>query len=314
MRSNIEMNSPSVLSKMLLLYLKVTNHKNKLDMNWWTSESKAAFPPSKLNNLFNISSFEEKERAVWQISSKTNSSKKVVLYLHGGGYSKSFLHFHWKFISKVVDRTNFTVWAPDYPLSNTNSAKEVFEFLIPVYKKLLDEYAPEDIIFMGDSAGGGMSLAFAELLVEKGFERPSQLILLSPWLDITLSNPQIDQFEELDLILDRKVLQALATRYTGEFEDTNYLVSPIYGAIKRLPPISVFVGSEEIFLPDCKKLKVRAESEPMVFNYREFKGMVHNWIFLPIPEADTAFDMIIELLQLEPSEFEDPVNSGGAFW
>lgn len=308
------MNSPSVLSKMLLLYLKVTGYKNKLNIKWWTKDSKAAFPPSKLSNLFNISSIEEGERAVWKISPKTGSSKKVVLYLHGGGYSKSFLNYHWKFISRIVERTHFTIWAPDYPLSNTHSAKDVFEFLLPIFQQLLEEYKPEDIILMGDSAGGGMSLALSELLVEKGITRPSQIILLSPWLDITLSNPQIDQLEEVDLILDRKVLQALATRYTGEFEDTNYLVSPIYGAIKRLPPITVFVGSEELFLPDCRKLKVRAESEPMVFNYREFKGMVHNWMFLPIPEADIAFNMITEQMQLEPSEFEDPVNSGGSFW
>lgn len=299
---------------MLLLYLKVTGYKNKLNINWWTKDSNAAFPPFKLNNLFNISSFEEEKKAVWQISSKSKTTDKVVLYLHGGGYSKSFLNYHWKFISRIVERTGYTVWAPDYPLSVTNSAKDVFEFLIPVYERLLDEYNAEDIIFMGDSAGGGMSLALSELLVEKGIDRPSQLILLSPWLDITLSNPQIDHFEELDLILDRKVLQALATRYTGDFEETHYLVSPIYGAIKRLPPITLFVGSEEIFLPDCRKLKIRAESEPMVFNYREFKGMVHNWIFLPIPEAEIAFNMIEEQLLLKPSEFEDPVNSGGSFW
>lgn len=308
------MNSPSVMSKMLLLYLKVTGYKHKLTINWWTKPSKAAFPPIKMGEYFSLSSFEEESNTVWQISPKTSSPEKAILYLHGGGYTKSFQNHHWKFIAKIVKRTGFTVWAPDYPLSLTNSAIDIFDFIIPVYEKMLEKYDPENIIFMGDSAGGGMSLSLAELLVEKNLKRPSQIILLCPWLDITLSNPQIDNFEELDLILDRSVLQALATRYTGELEDTDYLVSPIYGAIKRLPAISVFVGSEEIFLPDCRKLKVRAESEPMIFNYREFKGMVHNWMFLPIPEAEATLNMIVDQLKLEVTEFEDPVNTGGAFW
>ncbi|MBO6524935.1 MAG: alpha/beta hydrolase [Balneolaceae bacterium] len=267
-----------------------------------------------MHEFFEILSFEENSNQVWRIKPKSVSPEKVILYLHGGGYSKGFQNRHWKFISKLVDRTGFEVWAPDYPLSFTSSAEEVFNFLVPVYQKLLEKYDAEQIVLIGDSAGGGMSLALAELLVEKKIELPSQILLLSPWLDITLSNPQIDKFEKLDLIIDRKVLQALGTRYTGTLENTHFLVSPIYGQIKRLPAITVFVGSEEIFLPDCRKLKVRAESEPMVFNYREFKGMVHNWMFLPIPEADLALDMIINQIKLEPREFEDPVNTGAKFW
>ncbi len=308
------MNSPSVLSKMLLLYLKVTGYKNKLTIDWWSKPSDATIPPKKIQETLDVHSFDEGLNPVWQVKPKSSSPKKIIFYLHGGGYSKGFQERHWKFISKLIQRTGFELWAPDYPLSVTNSAKDVFDFLVPVYQKMLENYEPDQIVLMGDSAGGGMALAFAELLVEKKIERPSQLILLSPWLDLTLSNPQIDKYEKIDLILDRKVLQALGTRYTGTFENTHYLVSPIYGAIKRLPAISVFVGSEELFLPDSRKLKVRAESEPMVFNYREFKGMVHNWMFLPIPEAETAINMIVSQVKLEPEEFEDPVNADSKFW
>lgn len=299
---------------MLLLYLKMTGYKKKLTIDWWTKPSNAPFPPKKMHTLFEVHSFEEDSNRVWSIKPKQNAQDKAVLYLHGGGYSKGFQASNWKFISKIVKRTGFEVWAPDYPLSLTNSAKDVFDFIIPVYKKLLEKYDAERIILIGDSSGGGMSLALAELLIEKKIKQPSQLVLLSPWLDITLSNPQIDDFETIDPILDRKVLQELGIRYTGPLENTHFLVSPIYGSIKRLPAISVFVGSEEIFLPDCRKLKVRAESEPMVFNYREFKGMIHNWMFLPIPEADLALDMIINQIKLESHEFEDPVNTDAKFW
>lgn len=308
------MNTPSVLSKMLLLYLKVTGYKNKLTIDWWAKPSGASIPPKKIQEDFEIHSFEEDSNQVWSIKSKSGSSKKLILYLHGGGYSKGFQDRHWKFISKLAERTGFEVWAPDYPLSVTNSAEDVFKFLVPVYQKLLGKYEPENIVLMGDSAGGGMALALAELLGQKNIELPSQLLLLSPWLDITLSNPQIEKYEEVDLILDRKVLQALGTRYIGNYENTHFLVSPIYGQIKRLPAITVFVASDEIFLPDCRKLKVRAESEPMVFNYREFNGMVHNWMFLPIPEAETALTMIVSQLMLEPKDFEDPVNADSKFW
>lgn len=308
------MNSPSVLSKMLLLYLQVSGYRNKLNLSWWTKTSAGETPPSKFFEEFIV----EKEKAagniIWNIKPKEQHDKKYIFYLHGGGYSKSFLPYHWKFMANLINKTGYSMLAPDYPLSKEHTATEVFEFLLPVYQKLIDEVGSENVILLGDSAGGGMGLALAELLVERKIDQPSQIILLSPWLDITLSNPQIYDLELSDHILDRTVMQKLGTLYLGELEATHYLVSPIYGAIRRLAPTTVFVGSEEIFLPDCKKLKTRAESEPMIFNYREFKGMVHNWMFLPLPDAQKALTMIVNQILLKPTEIEDLVHSDKKFW
>lgn len=308
------MNSPSVLSKMLLLYLRISGYRNKLTLSWWTKSSKAEVPPKKMFDDFEIVKKREGKTILWGIHPKKKASKKSILYLHGGGYSKSFLPYHWKFLSKLITETKYSIVAPDYPLSKEFTASDIFEDLLPIYKKLASEIGAKNITLMGDSAGGGMALALAELLVEKKIKQPSQIILLSPWLDITLSNPQIDAYDAKDFILDRTVLQKLGSIYAGEMEHTDYLLSPIYGKIKRLAPTTVFVGSEEILLPDCKKLKIRAESEPMIFNYREFKGMVHNWMFLSIPDANKAIDMIVNQIILETSEIEDLVHSEDRFW
>ncbi len=308
------MNSPSILSKMLLLYLKVSRYKDKLTISWWKKPSMASSPPKNFYDLFRVEKKELQKKPVWTIKPKGNSSEKHVLFLHGGGFSKGFLNFHWAFISKLVTKLNCSVSAPDYPLSVSSTVTEVFDFLVPLYQSMVREYGASNIILMGDSAGGGMALSLAELLVEKRMEQPAQLILLSPWLDITLTNPQIDDFEARELILDRKILQQLGKEYAGDIDETHFLVSPIYGAIKRVAPTTVLIGSEEIFLPDCRKLKVRAESEPMVFNYREFKGMVHNWMFLPIPDAKKAFEMIIDQINLETTELGDLVNQDSNFW
>lgn len=308
------MNSPSVLSKILLLYLKLAGYKRKLNLDWWLQSSYSVAPPASMKNRFEITNFEEASHPVWKITPRALTSQKAILYLHGGGYSIGFEKGHWKFISKLIDKTGFTVWAPDYPLIPNNSASDVFEFLMPLYEKMIQEYGAENIILLGDSSGGGMSLALTQLLIQEKIDRPAQLILLSPWLDVTLSNPLIDEYEDIDPLLDRNVLQTLGKKYSGNLEQTHFLVSPVYGNIKRLPPTTLFIGSEELFLPDCKKLKGKAESEPIVFNYREFKGMVHNWMFRWLPEASYTMDMIANQVMLEPDEFEDPVNAGGKFW
>jgi len=60
---------------------------------------------------------------------------------------------------------------------------------------------PDDLIMMGDSAGGGFALALAQKLKNESIDQPAQIILLSPWLDITLTNPDIKE-------IDRKAFPA----------------------------------------------------------------------------------------------------------
>lgn len=308
------MNNPSVLSKMLLLYLKVSGYKEKLTLKWWNKASKAETPPAKLFELHTIRSRELNKRKIWTLEPKGIEPNKYILYLHGSGYSKSFQNYHWSFISTIVSSSNSTIITPDYPLSTHSTITDVFDFLLSMYQNLIDTYGESNIVLMGDSAGGGMALALAELLVEKKLPQPSQIILLCPWLDVTLSNPQIDKNEPSDLILNRIVMQELGKQYVKDTSETHYLASPIYGAIKRLAPITLFIGTEDLLLADCRKLKIRAESEPMIFNYREFKGMVHNWMFLPIPDAKKAISMIVDQILLKNSELEDLVNADSGGW
>ncbi len=308
------MNSPSIISKFLLLYLKVSGYKHKLNHSYWLNNKSVSSPSKYFKNKFQLSDFDKGDHKTWSISAENSNGKKVILYLHGGGYTRGLDKVHWKFIEKLISRTGFTFCVPDFPLSPKHTATTVFDFLIPVYKKVLADYGPENIILMGDSSGGGMALGLTQLLIQKKIDRPSQLILLSPWLDLTLSNPNIEEIEDADPLLDRKLLQKLGEYYTGELDNTNFMVSPIYGDIKRIPPTTLFIGSEELFLSDCRKLKIRAESEPIIFNYREFKGLVHNWMFRRIPEASMALDMIATQVKLRPDDMEDPVNAGGNFW
>jgi len=60
--------------------------------------------------------------------------------------------------------------------------------------------APEDIIVAGDSAGGGLSLALCMYLRDEGYEMPSGLILMSPWVDLTMSCGSWDENADTDVV------------------------------------------------------------------------------------------------------------------
>lgn len=54
---------------------------------------------------------------------------------------------------------------------------------------------------MGDSAGGGLSLAVAEYFRMEGIRLPDELVLISPWVDTVMENEEIKAYEPKDPFL-----------------------------------------------------------------------------------------------------------------
>ena len=125
--------------------------------------SKAAPIPKQLLAEFTIDITQVCGRNVYAISPKGKKSGKYVLFLHGGGYINNIFYQHWKFIAQIIRETNCTFIVPDYPLAPAVNYKEAFAMLDAIYSALLSTTNAANIILMGDSAGGGLALAFAEI-------------------------------------------------------------------------------------------------------------------------------------------------------
>ena len=85
--------------------------------------------------------------------------------------------------------------------------------------------------------------------------------------------------------------------YAGDLDRTSYVVSPIYGELHGLAPISVFVGTRDIMVADCRKLRHLAARANIPLDYHEFEDMVHDWMLFPLPEANEAIRKIEETIK-----------------
>ena len=257
-------------------------------------------PARPLNSMYLIYDIDVDDRLghnVWTIEPVKNMSDKVVLYLHGGSYMYNFVTPHWLFISNIVDQLKVRVIAPDYPLTPEYNVTDVFDMMIKLYKQILKTVDPKNISIIGDSAGGGMTLALAQLLQEKGLPQPSQLILLSPCVDLTLTNPEIIEVDKDDPILNIESILHAGDLYAGPLDKKNYLVSPIYGNLEGLAPISLYVGTHDLLVADCRKLNCMAKTLGIPFTYREYEGLFHVGMLYPTPEANEIRKTIIADLE-----------------
>lgn len=259
---------------------------------------KSPEPPGKILKACHVDKFKINNRNVFTLSPKNKkASEKHILYLHGGAYVDSFLTFHWSFIARLVKELNCTVTAPDYPLAPENTYKESFAMLTTLYSQLLTTTDSHHFIFMGDSSGGGFALALAQEMRNLHIEQPDQIILLSPWLDITLTNPFIKDIDGIGPFLEIEGIRKAGKMYAGGTNPDHYLLSPINGSLEGLGKISVFIGTRDILAADTRKLKSLAESKGIAINYYEYEGMIHAWMLLNLPESKIARQQIIDLVR-----------------
>ena len=292
---------PSIQSRaitVLLHLLRVKRTVNRMRERVANGDRTYTEPSKRLHRKHRISKQEINGHLVWTIAPKDNAGDKHVIYLHGGAYVNSFASQHWDFMSKLVDALNCTVTAPNYPHAPEHYVHDVYTLLLPIYTELAARAGSSNITIMGDSSGGGISLALAQRLREDGLDQPGHVVLLSPWLDATLSNPEIPVVDKIDPFLGVEGLKYGGEVYARDVDPCSYLVSPVYGSLKELAPISLFIGTRDILFPDCRKLREKAASEGVRLDYREYEGMVHNWMLGPMPEAEHAIMEIVDILRL----------------
>jgi acetyl esterase/lipase len=282
-------------AKSIFRMLKVMNFKEKVDYEHPKRSGKLRIPRKIFNN-YNVKIKKIDGRLVVTISPLTGQRQQHILFFHGGSYAVEANSGHFGMMTKLIDMTGCIISFIQYPLAPEYTYQDTFKMVSKAYAFLLSKYENSQFVFMGDSAGGGLALAFAIKIKEEAKKMPKQIILYSPWLDLGLSNPDISLYEEKDLILNVKALYQAGVRYGDHEGATNPLLSPIYGDLNHLGEIAIFYGTDEIFYPDCKNFSELKGLEGTNITSFEYEGMQHDWVVFPIPESDSALKTTSQLL------------------
>ena len=290
----------SFLAKLIEVIFTLTGRRKRLEQAVKMKKFLDQAPPipPAVKSVFSVSEREFLGRKAWYLDTKEKVSSKVLVYLHGGAYINNLLSFHWDLIGAIGRETGAKMVVADYPLAPKASVDEVYAYMEELYGDLLEQYRAEELIFIGDSAGGGLALGFAQQLVEKGSPLPSQLILLSPWLDVTMSDPDVGEIQPRDKMLGIDGLVLCGKAYAKEVDPRDPRVSPIFGSMDNLPKISVFIGTNDLLLVDTKRLCRLLEKEGREFDYYEYPGMFHVWMAVTqLPESRSVVQQVGDLVR-----------------
>jgi acetyl esterase/lipase len=245
----------------------------------------------------NISLFHCNEMDVYVLNQHSVTGKTII-YFHGGAYINQPLIFHWRYLVKLARLTGHKIYIPIYPKLPQSNHVDCFRQLDYFYETIIEKLQTS-IIFMGDSAGGGLAMAFAQKLAGTFKRTPDELILLSAWLDVAGNYENYEQLEQLDPMIAIPGAKQLGRKWAEPSHVKNPLVSPIYGPLDGIGHITSIVGTHELLLFDARRLKERCDEEGIPIHYFEFEEMNHVFPVYPIPEAKKALQIVLDILLQE---------------
>ena len=212
----------------------------------------------------------------------------TILYLHGGGYRMGSPAAWANFASRVAAATGCRIVVPDYRLAPEHPFPAALVDALAVFRALtVADGAPPFV--GGDSAGGGLACALALACGPAGLEMPQKAILLSPWVDLTVSNETYGS-RKSDLFFPRESAAEAAELYLQGHDPKDPMASPVNGDLDGFPDTLIFASSDECLIGDALALQSLLVEARVPVETHIVPGMTHVWpVIAPaLPQSQAA--------------------------
>ena len=266
--------------------------RKKLGLSRFGRKAKPAAKPTK--SLLANTEFKSSFEFDFELNEVTprQDFERVIIYLHGGGYVNPIAKQHWELIEQLAVAGSAKVLVPRYGLAPHHDVNDALVFIKKVFE--LAQSFDLEIVFVGDSAGGGLALSAIQQL--RLASSVSKLVLISPWLNSEFSDPELNQVMKHDPWLLPESLRRIAAVWSGEDNHQDERVSPLRGSLTGLPKTLMFMGTWDVLLFDARWFYDKALKAGVDITYEEHDSALHVYPLLPTPEGAKARQKILDFL------------------
>ncbi|MBO5565994.1 MAG: alpha/beta hydrolase [Succinivibrio sp.] len=278
--------------------------ESELTQNYIKATMNSYFSGAKKNKSIPFKAVSGWVQEKWQqntlpmekLNRNLHKNGRVILQLHGGGYVLGLNDNYRKFAQKQADSIKAdTVYMFDYRHAPQHTYPAALEDAVIAYKKVLaDGNNPENIILMGDSAGGNLALVLGVRLRELNLPQPRAMILMSPWTAMNDVPSHLNN-QTKDAVLGKNTPlfpEMYKLSYAKGYNSADPKLSPLYADLSGLPPMLIQTGSYELLYSDSVLLNKAADKAGVKNKLSVYNGMPHDFMLvLPeLPQTIAAFE------------------------
>ena len=213
--------------------------------------------------------------------------QRTIVYFHGGGYFFCGLETHRPTCAYLARTAQARVLSVDYRMAPEHVFPAAVDDAVAWWSELLKQGVdPKTVVFAGDSAGGGLTLACLVASRDQGLPLPAGAILFSPWSDLSCSGETMKTLADADVMFNPHSLPEAAALYLAGKPTDTPLASPLFADLRGLPPLMIHASQHEILLADSTRLHERAKAQGVTSELHLKAKMPHVWpTMLMLPEA-----------------------------
>lgn len=250
-------------------------------------------PAGRFFKKYILQKFKISDSLIVEIGSEKNA-ENLLIFIHGGAFISGPAKHHWDTVKEIAKRTSYKIWMCNYPKAPENQITKISENIDSIYSSALRNYPANQISIIGDSVGGTLTTALIQRLIINKIELPAKIILVSPVMDSSMSNPEIETVEKIDPMLSIAGILCAKKMCAGNTDLKDPIISPLYGDFERFPRTILFLAQNDIMYPDGKLAEIKMRKSNVKMEVIQGKNMPHIWPFLPVmKEAKTALNKII---------------------
>lgn len=232
--------------KSMISFLKLVHKCTKRTLFSFGNRKEHVFflPKKSVYKTNEVKHYVKHKMDVFQLTSKQLDNKKHIIYLHGGAYVHKGQHNHYSFLDDLNKELKGKTTYIDYPKAPMYTVSSVIQITKDIIVEIMNENVQDEFIFMGDSSGGNLTLE-----VTKALSLQNKVIVFSPWMDLSMDNPDIDMMNHKEFMYTKGELMEAAKKYYSDTSPKDKMVSPLFGDYGN-SNITIHAGDRDILYPD----------------------------------------------------------------
>jgi acetyl esterase/lipase len=209
---------------------------------------------------------------------------RAVLFLHGGGYAIGSINTHRRLAYDVSAASGARVLLIDYRLAPEHPFPAALDDATKAWRWLLKQgLSPDKMAIVGDSAGGGLTIATLVNLRDQKLGLPACAVAISPWVDLEGVGNSLATRSAQDPMVQKEGLAWMARLYLAGKDARTPLAAPLHADLSGLPPVLVQVGTAETLLDDATRIAERLHAVGGEVKLAIWPNMLHVFpLFAPI--------------------------------
>lgn len=221
-----------------------------------------------------------------------------VFYIHGGSFVAERSPRITQLVARFAAAANASVYAPSYRLAPEHPCPAGVADIVAAWRWQREQMPDEPVVALAESAGAAILLAAMQVLRDDGDELPAGIVLLSPWIDLSLQSWSV-----MAASIARtsphtmESLAMFAHFYLQGRSPTDPIASPIFGSFEDFPPMLIHASRSDILFDDSVRLADRIREAGGDLTVRHWADETHVWERMNTPKARQSIQLAAEFIR-----------------